>query len=327
MLGGALLFVFLASSLNQALKVGDKELDDDILRDILKTLEEEEEEKEVKKNNEEQRIIGGSQLKEGDHPWLVSLEGDFSKKFLGITYSKKTLHCGGSLIKRKWVLTAAHCFVNDKIGSKAKEAKYWTARLGEIERESGMWDTLADIAGSVFGRDDWKTWEITGEKIIIHSGYTGKDYWKHDIALLKLEEEVPLTEALVGEVRLPAQGDSDYPKSGDMCVAMGWGCKKHGGQVADYAQKVELMALSNILCKIYWSKASFDTRLCAGEAEQHKGVCSGDSGGPLMCKNHDRWYQAGVTSFASADAPGEFPGVFTRVSSYVNWINQNTNDN
>ena len=46
----------------------------------------------------------------------------------------------------------------------------------------------------------------------------------------------------------------------------------------------------------------------------------GDSGGPLVCHNGREWIQVGVASFTSASRPGNVPGVFTRVSSYVPWI-------
>ena len=50
------------------------------------------------------------------------------------------------------------------------------------------------------------------------------------------------------------------------------------------------------------------------------GICPGDSGGPLVCQYRDRWLQAGVASYTSGQHPGRLPGVFTRVSYYVDWI-------
>ena len=51
-------------------------------------------------------------------------------------------------------------------------------------------------------------------------------------------------------------------------------------------------------------------------------MMQGDSGGPLVCHNGHEWVQVGVASFTSASRPGEVPGVFTRVSKYVDWINE-----
>ena len=48
---------------------------------------------------------------------------------------------------------------------------------------------------------------------------------------MKLKEAVPKTELDVGKVNLPPQGDSVYPMAGDICLALGWGCKKKGKQI------------------------------------------------------------------------------------------------
>lgn len=46
----------------------------------------------------------------------------------------------------------------------------------------------------------------------------------------------------------------------------------------------------------------------------------GDSGGPLVCKRGDKWIQVGIASFTARNAPENYPGVFTRVSHYTDWI-------
>jgi len=327
MLGGALLFVLLNCSYGKVI-TDDADLEEELLETILKKLVEKEETKEAEasKSKDETRIIGGIDLKDGDHPWLVSLTAEIpTKTFLGITISSTKMHCGGTLIKRRWILTAAHCFVNEKIGAKARDPKYWTARLGDVDRESGFFEGIADFFGDIIHYDKWRTWEIEGEKLIIYPGYDADDHWKNDIALMRLKEAVPLEEVLVGQVSLPAQGDSLYPMPGESCLAIGWGCKKEGQKVADVAQKVQLVSLSPERCRSIWG-VGMETRLCAGEVNLNKGICSGDSGGPLMCKRNEIWYQAGISSFAHAKKPGDYPGVFTRVSSYRSWIEVNTDD-
>lgn len=66
-----------------------------------------------------------------------------------------------------------------------------------------------------------------------------------------------------------------------------------------------------------------DTQICAG-GESGKDSCRGDSGGPLMTVNTSRdnnWYAAGIVSFGPTPCGFEnWPGIYTRVSSYVNWI-------
>ena len=48
----------------------------------------------------------------------------------------------------------------------------------------------------------------------------------------------------------------------------------------------------------------------------------GDSGGPLACHTffEDRWKLFGITSFGYRCAEPRNPGVYTKVTNYVSWI-------
>ncbi|MED6234256.1 hypothetical protein ATANTOWER_025483, partial [Ataeniobius toweri] len=67
--------------------------------------------------------------------------------------------------------------------------------------------------------------------------------------------------------------------------------------------------------------------LCAGLLEGGKDSCQGDSGSPMVSKQGGRWIQAGIVSFGEGCAEPNFPGVYTRVSQYENWINSIINNN
>ena len=56
----------------------------------------------------------------------------------------------------------------------------------------------------------------------------------------------------------------------------------------------------------------------------------GDSGGPLQVFYNNTWYQVGITSYGADSTDGikyqnQYPGVYTRVSSYCSWIDKTTN--
>ncbi|XP_033621420.1 serine protease 52 isoform X2 [Fukomys damarensis] len=73
--------------------------------------------------------------------------------------------------------------------------------------------------------------------------------------------------------------------------------------------------------------------ICAGSSEDGKDACQGDSGGPLVCrkkkkkkkkKKKNTWYQLGIVSWGKGCAKKDLPGVYTKVSNYLPWINGET---
>ena len=264
------------------------------------------------------RIIGGKVITKGDWPWLVSLRGRIVTKFLFgfIPIKHKRLYCGGSVINDRWILTAAHCFDE---GYEGRKASNWKARLSTVDLTLDFVDGIKHVFGKLFDRRDWKQWIVDADRIIIHPDYNENDDWENDIALVRLDESLSLGRYL-RNIPLPPSNAS-FPGVGKVCAIHGWGCTANGQWLSKTAMSVDLPVFDGGRCQRMFGIKTMESRMCAGYIYQGKGICKGDSGGPLACMNSNGdWVQAGIASFASMSRPGQYPGVFTRVSSFMPWI-------
>lgn len=95
--------------------------------------------------------------------------------------------------------------------------------------------------------------------------------------------------------------------------------------ITDVLQKLTQPLLDSNQCARVWAGVGWPVtanHVCVGDLKTPKGVCNGDSGGPVQCRlNNGEWTQVGVTSWTTRTciAPG-YAAVFTRVSSYRDWI-------
>ncbi|XP_015794793.1 serine protease 30 [Tetranychus urticae] len=243
-----------------------------------------------------ERIVGGNNSIIGEWPWQVSL------RLIHPQVGKIGHWCGGVLIDRQWVMTAAHCMLNPVFA--LPQPIFWEVRVGEHNMK--LTETHE------------KTYSVT--KLFHYPWYRGYD---NDIALMKLSEPVE-TNDHVSPICLPDDPHFDFFDV--ECVATGWGKVDYNKRAADVLQKVEIKVFDNEECqKAYFPKFKISIRhwhLCAGTKEGGKGTCHGDSGGPLQCKVGNQWHLAGITSFGSGCAKPGFPDVYTRVTHFLEWINQ-----
>ncbi|XP_067830352.1 transmembrane protease serine 6 [Heptranchias perlo] len=230
------------------------------------------------------RIVGGTNSTEGEWPWQASLQ----------VRSKHV--CGGMLINKHWVLSAAHCFT-----SSYASPDEWTVYLGKFK--------LNVVSNNEL------TFKVL--KIISHPYYNENNY-DYDIALLQLDLPVPIVPSSY-PVCLPAK--SHIFETDRMCWVTGWGLTEEDGSIVNVLQKVDVKLVDQSTCNKAYSYSITPRMLCAGYAEGKKDACQGDSGGPLVCEEDSgRWFLAGIVSYGIGCARPGFYGVYTRVTRLIDWI-------
>jgi secreted trypsin-like serine protease len=216
------------------------------------------------------RVVGGKPAKQGEFPWIARL----------------SMGCGGSLIAKDVVLTAAHCV--DGTGPTTDI----TATMGQVDLESP------------------KAIQVKSTYVFVpEGGFDTGDDW----ALIKLARKVDLP--LLAITTTPALNKGQF-------TVMGWGAATEGGPQERYLLKAKVPFVDDKTCgKAYadpeWGFVA-DKMLCAGKKQGGVDTCQGDSGGPMVRKNADgRWRQVGIVSWGQGCARPNFPGVYTEVSTFT----------
>ncbi len=249
----------------------------------------------------EPRIVGGTDASITDAPWQVGLLHDDGEKAGNKRY---THFCGGSLIDPEWVLTAAHCVVDQL-----------TSRL-VILSGSAVIPAGKPTSGTV----------TTVREILVHPEYDAA-ITAHDVALIRLSRPLPETPDQM-PIALPAF--AEWPARGTPALITGWGrIDPMTNDRPTHLQKATVEVLASPdqrRCEEYNRDPAAglyipSIMLCAGIPKVGgAGTCNGDSGGPLAIRVGGTPYLAGVTSWGQGCAQPGYPGVFARVTAYTAWI-------
>jgi secreted trypsin-like serine protease len=141
----------------------------------------------------------------------------------------------------------------------------------------------------------------------------------NDIMLLKLSSALQLNE-YVSPVCLP---DSSFKyDAGTQCITTGWGALTSAGLYPDLLQQVEVPIVGTDTCNApnWYNGDITSTMICAGYEEGGKDSCQGDSGGPLVTHTGEHWVLPGIVSWGSGCAEKLRPGIYTKVTNYLQWI-------
>ncbi|KAK7149346.1 hypothetical protein R3I94_008860 [Phoxinus phoxinus] len=229
------------------------------------------------------KIVGGGDAKAGSWPWQVSIHA--------------SQHiCGGSLINKDWVVSAAHCF-------KDYGASDIMIYLGRQSQSGSNPNEISRTASQVIKHPDYNNLKMS-----------------NDIALVQLSSSVNFTD-YIKPVCLAAAGS--VFAGGTESWVTGWGTLQSGGEGSDILQDIMLPIVNNSACNKAYGAGITSEMICAGFLNvAGKSSCQGDSGGPMVSRNNSRWIQSGIVSFGAerCDDP-KYPSVLARVSQFQNWIN------
>jgi secreted trypsin-like serine protease len=236
------------------------------------------------------RIAGGVGANIEDHPYQVSVQ------------TANGHRCGGSIVHRAWVLTAAHC-VDDEPPELAIAAG--VTRLSESYRDEGERREI-----------EW---------IELHPDYDpDASPPRHDLALLRLADPLELTGAGVSAVAMIADEDVDdgWTDAGVGVTVTGWGARTGGGPASDGLRAVDLVIVGNPNAAGTYGTWIYDDQMAAGPPSRgQQAACEGDSGGPLVVWSEDGEPRlAGVVSWGAECEGPAVPGIYARVSDAREWI-------
>ncbi|XP_075147746.1 serine protease ea-like isoform X1 [Haematobia irritans] len=263
------------------------------------------------------RIYGGNVTKIDEYPWLALIE--YTKPA-----NAKGFHCGAALINKRYVITAAHCVTGSGIPADWKPTGI---RLGEWDRS-----TDRDCERSVNNRLECADphIDVAIQEIVSHPSYNSRDTnHLYDIALIRLSREVPYTD-FVSPVCLPIQTElRSRTFEGDKLDVSGFGATETGSSSA-LKLKAAVDAWDFEACRQKYApkKVYLQTSQMCASGQAGVDSCGGDSGGPLVIQQRvdkrDVYVLAGIVSFGPKPcALAGWPGVYTRVGAYADWILNN----
>ncbi|GAB1867483.1 Chymotrypsin-2 [Camponotus japonicus] len=220
------------------------------------------------------QIVGGKDATNGMYPYQASLRD-----------SKNNRHfCGGAIISKSFIITAAHC-------------------LNNLNDPS---DVLVGIGSNYL--DALTVYQVAN--FIQHDEYDSL-LQINDIGLIRVMQKIKFNE----NIQPIALATADHNYEGRNLVVTGWGRLENDGLNPNSLQQIILKGYSQKECNRHYENNIKKTQICT-RTEQGKGMCKGDSGGPLVADD----VLVGLVSFGMLPCGSGFPDVFTRVFYYRDWI-------
>lgn len=249
------------------------------------------------RNSGKYRVVGGEEALPGRWPWMAAIFLHGSKR--------TEFWCGGSLIGPRHILTAAHCTRDQR--QRPFAARQFTVRLGDIDLERNDEPSAPET--------------YTVKQIHAHPKFSRVGFY-NDIAVLELTRPVRRSPYVI-PICLPQSRYRSERFAGARPTVVGWGTTYYGGKESTVQRQAVLPVWRNEDCNAAYFQPITSNFLCAGYSQGGKDACQGDSGGPLMLRADGRWIQVGIVSFGNKCGEPGYPGVYTRVTEYIDWIKSN----
>jgi secreted trypsin-like serine protease len=245
-----------------------------------------------------QPIIGGTNATPSEFSYIAGLVDKSTSSLYDGAF------CGASHIGNDWILTAAHCLYDDNGGK---------LTINDLDVYLNVWKLSAPPSNYE---------RLSVKAIFVHPNYNDVTT-DNDIALIQLNKS-----SAFPIIKLPKIGQDSLYNAGNNAIIAGWGIYDVKNSLsADVLRRANIDIISTTICN---GVNSYDgdissNMFCAGKPDGSKDACQGDSGGPLLVANNGDTTQIGIVSWGDDCGVADFPGVYTRVINYINWINTITN--
>lgn len=278
--------------------------------------------------NRNKRIIGGTIVPDQyqKHPWYTFINACNN-------FGKYCSVCGGSVISTRHVLSAGHCFFTTEF--------YLIDIYVNVFKFPGCNDDHFRVSSNFLNYLP-RQYE---SHVILHPGYDRTNL-NHDVAILVIDGQFNYRNSEVVPICLPStdlHNDLIYTAESQLLVTgMGYTepplirtsnnsknmSEDRSSDFANDLQELSIKAIPNSVCnssEVYDSFFKYNSQICAGYLSGGKDSCQGDSGGPLTLITKNKSTLIGLVSAGSGCAEPNKPGIYTKISYYLDWIELITN--
>ncbi|XP_076659103.1 chymotrypsin-2 [Halictus rubicundus] len=237
------------------------------------------------------RIVGGRYARKNQFPFMAVVH-----RLMGRGYIAQ---CGGTIISSRWVLTAGHCV--------AEEPRKFFVLFG-VNDKSGM---------------GYNFYQGPGITMMTETGALHPDYKPtiNDVGLLYMPQDIPFGRS-IQPIQVAGYSSMYKDLDGRFAIVLGWGKDRNTGIGTTSLKYATLPIISNAQCGMSWAVTP-GKHVCTAPG-YGQDACQGDSGGPLIMYENRVPIQIGIVSYGDADCPSGRPGVFSRVTGYIDWIQKVT---